>query len=189
MREQADIDRARSETGSDKLGADDRACLVEAELLAEDGTRCERFETGEFLTLKVRGHAPQALKNAVLRFSIFSSDGVRCFTAHNRQEGFNFPDLLGPFEIRVQFPELMLMPDSYSVTVWLLEEHGIGAHDWKPSWISFQVHHPRHDCAEGGVVYLPHEWQVSKGTAENLLGAEESDGSRPVSAFSVSVTD
>jgi ABC-type polysaccharide/polyol phosphate transport system ATPase subunit len=188
MREQADIERAKSESGPDALGMGDRARLVEAELLAGDGTACARFETGQSLTLKVRGYAPQTLRNAVLRFSIFSSDGVRCFTAHNRQEGVHFPDLTGSFEIRVLFPELMLMPDSYSVTVWLLEEHGIGAHDWKASWVSFQVYHPSHDCAEGGVAYLPHQWQVSEDTAENILSGEPSEGSHPVSAVRVRVT-
>ena len=187
MREQADIERQRTETKVDLVSGPRRARLVEIAVVNKDGKASSHFETGESLTLKVRGYAPQALKNAVVRFSIFSSDGIRCFTAHNRQEGIKFPDLLGSFEIRVVFPELLLMPDSYSVTIWLLEERGIGAHDYKEAWVSFQMHHPSHDCAEGGVVFLPHQWQVDANASEDMLDAGEASGLQNFPA--VGVTD
>ncbi len=166
MRERADAERAKEAAKAEDIHSADQARLVEALLLDGDGQSNDRFETGQPMTMRFRGFAPNPLKNAVLRFSIFSSEGVRCFTAHNLHDGVKLPDLHGPFEIDVVFSELLLMPDSYSVTVWLLEERGVGAHDWRESWVTFLVGHPTHDCAEGGLVFLPHEWRASNSGIE-----------------------
>jgi hypothetical protein len=165
MRERADAERAKDAAKMETLHDPEQARLVEAHLLDSDGRTSDRFETGQPMTLRVRGFAPHPLKNAVLRFSIYSSEGVRCFTAHNLHDGVQMPDLDGPFEIDVVFSELLLMPDSYSITVWLLEERGVGAHDWRESWVTFLVGHPTHDPAEGGLVFLPHEWRATTAVA------------------------
>ncbi|MCB9384637.1 MAG: ABC transporter ATP-binding protein [Bryobacterales bacterium] len=161
MRERADAERAKSAAKHEQEHDPEQARLVEGILLDKDGNPKDRFETGEPMTLRVRGFAPNRLHNALLRFSIFSSEGVRCFSAHNQQDGVQLPDLEGAFEIDILFGEMQLMPDSYSVTVWLLEERGVGAHDWREAWVTFLVGHPTHDVAEGGLVFLPHEWRVN----------------------------
>ena len=173
MRERADAERAQSAAKSEVLHDPNQARLVEAQLLDAEGRAHDRFETGQPMTLRVRGFAPHPLENALLRFSIFSSEGVRCFTAHNRQDGVELPDLHGAFEIEVVFGELLLMPDSYSITVWLLEERGVGAYDWREAWVTFLVGHPTHDCAEGGLVFLPHEWRATTSGLESPTSAAQ----------------
>jgi ABC-type polysaccharide/polyol phosphate transport system ATPase subunit len=163
MRERADAERVKTAAKAEAEHNPGQARLVEAQLLDGEGRRSDRFQTGQPMKMRIRGFAPQPLKNAVLRFSIFSSEGVRCFTAHNLQDGVTLPDLHGSWEIDIDFNELLLMPDSYSVTVWLLEERGVGAHDWREAWVTFLVGHPTHDVAEGGIVFLPHEWSAVSG--------------------------
>jgi lipopolysaccharide transport system ATP-binding protein len=179
MRERADAERAKNAAKSEIERSPEHTRLVEAQLLDAEGRVTDRFQTGEPMTMRIRGFAPHPLENAVLRFSIFSSEGVRCFSAQNLHDGVELPDLHGAFEIDVAFGELLLMPDSYSVTVWLLEERGVGAHDWRDSWITFLVGHPTHDCAEGGLVYLPHEWRVNTtGLGEDGPAAEAEPANR-----------
>jgi lipopolysaccharide transport system ATP-binding protein len=168
MRERADAERAKDAAKAEVEHNVDQARLIEAHLLDAEGRVNDRFETGRHMTFRVRGYAPHPLKRAVLRFSIFSSEGVRCFTAHNLNDGVEMPDLHGAFEIDVVFSELLLMPDSYSITVWLLEERGVGAHDWRESWVTFLVGHPTHDSAEGGLVFLPHEWRAKTGGLDSI---------------------
>ena len=160
MRERADAERAKAAANNEIDHNADQARLVEAQLFDGEGRPGDHFETGQPMKMRIRGFAPQPLKNAVLRFSIFSSEGVRCFTAHNLHDGVKLPDLHGSWEVDIDFNELFLMPDSYSVTVWLLEERGVGAHDWREAWVTFLVGHPTHDVAEGGIVFLPHEWSA-----------------------------
>ena len=160
MRERADAERSKNAAKAEAEHNPDQARLVEAQLFDGEGRLSDRFETGQPMKMRIRGFAPQPLKNAVLRFSIFSSEGVRCFTAHNLHDGVKLPDLHGSWQVDIDFNELLLMPDSYSVTVWLLEERGVGAHDWREAWVTFLVGHPTHDVAEGGIVFLPHEWSA-----------------------------
>lgn len=166
MRQRADAEREREEARHGKLHNADHPQLTEAALLNGDGEASERFTTGEPMTLRIRGYAPHPVRDAVLRFSIFSSAGVRCVSAHSAQDGAHLPELDGEFEIEVEFPEMLLMPDSYSVTVWLMEASGIGAYDWHESWKTFLVGHPTHDCAEGGVVYMPRKWAYRAAAGE-----------------------
>ena len=168
MRERADAERAKSAEKHEAEHGADSPRLVEAQLLDGAGRPNDRFETGQPMRMRIRGFSPHPLRNAVLRFSIFSSEGVRCFTAHNLHDGVKLPDLHGAFEIDVDFNELLLMPDSYSVTVWLLEERGVGAYDWREAWVTFLVGHPTHDVAEGGIVFLPHEWSAVRSESNAL---------------------
>lgn len=166
MRERADADRAQSARRANEQPAEDQPRLVEAQLLDASGASADRFETGSSMRLRIRGFSPRPVRNAVLRVSIFSSEGVRCISAHTRQDGADLPELDGDFEVDLDFPEMTLLPDSYSITAWLLEERGVGAYDWRDSWITFLVGHPTHDATEGGIVYLPRNW-----SARNLSGS------------------
>lgn len=157
MRARADADRADASASSEQSSGD-QPRFSEAQLLDESGNPADRFETGSSMRLRIRGFAPQPVSNAVLRVSIFSSEGVRCITADTRHDGVDLGQLEGEFEVDLDFPEMTLLPDSYSITAWLLEERGVGAYDWRESWTTFLVGHPTHDASEGGIVYLPRTW-------------------------------
>ncbi len=147
------------------------ARIVEVRVLGADGNPKEIFEPGETLILSIRSLASQRIVSPVVRFSIFSSEGVRCFSSHNRLARVDFPDVDGSFCVQVVLSDLRLMPDAYSISVALLESTALGPYDWNEFCAGFRVHDPEsNDSYEGGIVYLPHAWsfQASPGISPPL---------------------
>jgi lipopolysaccharide transport system ATP-binding protein len=145
---------------NDELPAGPRAArIVDVQVLGPDGAPREIFDLGETLVLSIQGFASERIPSPVVRFSIFSSEGVRCFSSHNRMAHVDFPDVEGAFTVQVSLADLRLMPDSYSVSVALLESTALGPYDWKEFCVGFRMHHPSmEESFEGGMVYLPHSW-------------------------------
>ena len=154
--EQRSLENAVENSADQSIGR-----IISVETLDERGKKCAAVEVGGALTLRMRGIARRELHSPVVRFSIFSADGVRCFSAHNQSDGMVFPDVRGEFEIRLNLYDLHLAPGSYSVSAGLLETGAIGRYDWKEFCAGFKVHHrEQRQQVESGVVYVPHRWQV-----------------------------
>ena len=153
--ERGRIDKVESFEGATK------ARLVDVTVLDVTGSPREVFSVGETLVVSCSGFAEETIESPVVRVSIFTSEGVRCFSSHNRMAGVKFPDIRGAFEARIEIPDLRLMPDAYSVSVALLESSALGPYDWREFCAGFRVVHPTvENCVEAGVVHLPHRWDL-----------------------------
>ena len=136
------------------------ARIVDVRVLGADGNPKEIFRPGETMILSIHGLAGRRIASPVVRFSIFSSEGVRCFSSHNRLARVDFPDVDGGFCVEVELSDLRLMPDAYSISVALLESTALGPYDWNEFCAGFRIHDPSmQDSYEGGMVYLPHSWR------------------------------
>ena len=76
-------------------------------------------------------------------------------------DGVVLPEVCGDFEVRVEFPDLRLLPNSYSISLCLLESGAIGAYDRKESWKKFRVYDSSLEIGpESGLFLLPHRWSI-----------------------------
>jgi len=137
------------------------ARILEVQLQDRDGITRDRFDMGESLVLRVRVQAPERVKSPVVEFVIMSAAGTLCYKSHNHADGVPMPDVCGEVEVLIEFPELRLLPNTYVISVRLLESGAIGVYDRKESVRNFTISH-RGACvaAESGLFYLPHRWRV-----------------------------
>lgn len=136
-----------------------KARITDVRACRADGRPGDVFALGETLVLRIRCRAFELVESPVVRVSIFSSEGVRCFSSHNVMQRVRFPDVRGDFEVRIELPDLRLMPDSYSISVGLLESSALGPYDWKEFCAGFRVARPgRDNFTETGLIFLPQRW-------------------------------
>ena len=135
--------------------------VVDVQTLDADGNPCEAFNTGETLVVRVRGRADERISEPVFEVAVFSQDGVLCCNAHSKADGARVPEVFGNFEVCTEFPDLRLLPNSYSVSVRILDSTAIAILERKEFWKRFQVADPGLSTGvENGLFYMPHRWTM-----------------------------
>ena len=131
--------------------------------LSRNGEEVERdqFMTGEDLTVTVQYEVPQPPTVVHVGIFIDRNDGVPVFGTGTHVAGVTPPTYSG--SIRLRFPRLALMSGMYTVSVALLDEHGLHLYDNRVREFKFQV---MQTVQAMGLCYLDHRWEEVKGTSD-----------------------
>lgn len=125
----------------------------------EDAPR-DQFVTGEDLTVTVQYEVPQPPTVVHVGIFIDRNDGVQVFGTGTHVAGVTPPTRSG--SVRLRFPRLALMSGTYSVSVSLLDEHGLHVYDHRVREFKFEV---VHNVQAMGLCYLEHRWEEAQAVA------------------------
>src|SRR3990172_5029323 len=131
--------------------------------LSRNGEEIERdqFMTGEDFAVTVQYEVPQPPTVVHVGIVIDRNDGVQVFGAATHVAGVTPPTCSG--SVRLRFPGLALMSGMYTVSVALLDEHGLHLYDNRVREFKFQVMQTAHSM---GLCHLDHRWEEEKGAGD-----------------------
>lgn len=131
--------------------------------LNRNGEEVERdqFMTGEDLTVTVQYEVPQPPTVVHVGIVIDRNDGVQVFGTGTHAADVTPPTCSG--SVRLRFPCLALMSGAYTVSVALLDEHGLHLYDTRVQECKFEV---VHNVKALGLCYLEHQWEEVKGASD-----------------------
>ncbi|MGB4780804.1 ABC transporter ATP-binding protein, partial [Candidatus Methylomirabilis sp.] len=120
----------------------------------EDAPR-DTFITGEELTVTVHYEVPQSPTIVHVGVSIERNDAVEVFATATHLADVKPASVSG--SIRLHFPRLALMSGAYTLSVFLLDEHGLHVYDRRVRACTFFVEQL---VQQLGLCYLEHQWEA-----------------------------
>ena len=133
--------------------------LGEYRFLDAAGAPARRVGTGSMIALEVDFRIDKPLPSPVFGVALFNSAGTCVYATNNSEDGVRLDTLEQDGTLRVEYPDLALLPGRYRVTVSVFSAprsdtliDSIALAD------AFEVDTP---TREGGIVRLPHSWSVS----------------------------
>lgn len=143
------------EAGESSFEGTAQARFLEAEVEGGGRVAC-----GEALRVRLVVEAADTLPAPVLGFGIVRSDGTTCGASNTRVQGERSPDLLGRHELRLELPDLRLLPGAYRLLLELADSHQTTsfARCALPFHVDSDV--PNLEPQNYGVYLPPHRWWV-----------------------------
>ena len=114
------------------------------------------FSSEQPLSICMKYRVKSKIEDAVFGIGIFRSDGLQCYGTNTRIEQFDRFDLETNGEVRIDIPQLSLLPGQYTLDV-AIESDVSTPVDYYKSAVTFQVYSLLGDV---GVVRLNHTWQM-----------------------------
>ena len=129
-----------------------------------DAKETDTIPIGQTLQLEVGYEANRPIHQPTVRVSIERMDGLVCHATSSRQNGLEPETLHGEGTLRLEYPEVNLLPNLYQVTVDVFEGDSLVPLASSRQNV-FQI--TSDDCQEHGTVHLDHEWSHLKGPNGN----------------------
>jgi len=144
------------EEDRDNQGSPVRICGVS--FMDSAQSRKEVFDTNEKFIARISYQTDQIIRDPVFEVWIHSADGTE-FASHTTEwDHFACGDIDGQGFIDFVIDSLPLSPGRYTLGVAITDQDGISRFDWqlKKFWFTVQS-----DKYVQGIVYIPHNWQLS----------------------------
>lgn len=130
------------------------ARITQADMFDKDGHKCEAFQTGDKLEIRVHYEVKSKVEDAVLGIGIFRSDGVQCYGTNTSIERFERFDLANSGEYVFKVHQLELLPGEYFIDLTLEQGMGIPV-DYYTKVLCMNVYS---DFSDVGVCRVTHTW-------------------------------
>jgi len=115
--------------------------------------------TGSTLAVEIDYEVDRPLPVAVFGVALFGADGTCVYATNTAEDGFEVGPLTAAGTLRLDYPELPLLPGRYRVTVTLFSApRSDSVVDTIPLLDAFEVDTP---TREAGLVRLEHRWSVA----------------------------
>jgi ABC-2 type transport system ATP-binding protein len=152
------VDRELDETGKHRWGSGEGR-ITDVAFLDAAGRTTTRLHSGEPAVLRLRYDMREAIERPVFGVAIHSVDGVHVTGPNSRDIGCIPDKLVGTGEVTIRFDPLILLPNTYDVSVSLYDYNLLHPYDFRQSALRFDVDRgPIHE--ELGVVSLGGRWKV-----------------------------
>ena len=152
---------AGTDGAGDENGADIRIRGVK--VLDERGRPQQAIRTAASVTIRIVYEASRPIERPHFAVDILRGDGVYCYGTNTRLDRHEFDTVEGHGHIDLVIPRLWLLPGCYSLSIGILDAHGVKAHDVRHHAYPFSVISESRDL---GLVYLPHTWQHPQAACE-----------------------
>ena len=142
-------------------------------VLDERGHPQQAIRTAASVTIRIVYEASRPIDRPHFAVDILRGDGVYCYGTNTRLDRHDFDTVEGHGHIDLVIPRLWLLPGCYSLSIGIIDAHGVRPHDVRHNACPFSVISESRDL---GLVYLPHTWhspEPARGTAPELVVAEE----------------
>jgi lipopolysaccharide transport system ATP-binding protein len=117
----------------------------------------EAVETGGGLTVRIRYHATRPVVRPHFAVDIHRGDGIYCYGTNTRLARLDLGTLEGPGHIDFVIPSLPLLPGCYSLSIGILDTHGLRPYDVQFHAYPFSV---ASACRDLGLVSVDHVWRT-----------------------------
>ena len=125
-----------------------------------EGRVIETVSTGVPLTVDIRYHCARRIERPIVNVSIDRLDGLLCHVATTRGAKA-VPPLEGRGALRLTYPRLPLLPNTYGVSVEITEEQRVVPLESRKFVSMFTITSTDH---ESGIVRLDHHWDWDPAT-------------------------
>jgi ABC-type polysaccharide/polyol phosphate transport system ATPase subunit len=126
------------------------------ELHDADGQPAESFATGDSLTIEVGYTCARRVERPRVTIGIDRLDGLVCHVVSAPNGQVAVPPMDGQGVLRLTYPALQLLPNTYRVSVEIGEEGSVAPLDSRQFGAFFTMTSDHH---ERGAVHLDHHWQ------------------------------
>ncbi|MBI4319108.1 MAG: ABC transporter ATP-binding protein [Chloroflexi bacterium] len=134
--------------------------ILVVRLLDDDGVERTAFQTGQNLIVQVDFVAHTPVKDPSFAVQVHAADGTYCHWPNTHFDGIRTGLISGERQFELEFVNLRLLPNTYSLTVEVLESACIVAYDQRNA--VFRVEAP---LLDEGTFYLDHRWRLWDGVA------------------------
>ena len=132
--------------------------ITRLELHDGNGQATAAIQTGEPLTVEIGFRAKQTIKDPAFRIAIERLDGLLCHATSSRQQGLTLTNLSGERSIKLEYPEVTLLPNLYQVIVEVFEGNNPLPVVVLRQGCFFQVTSQQ---SSQGAVHLEHRWSLN----------------------------
>jgi ABC-type polysaccharide/polyol phosphate transport system ATPase subunit len=134
-----------------------REALIESVTFADHwGRPCQVVKTRDYLKITVHYKALNLIKDAHFGIAIFREDGVYCFGPNTVFDGHARYELKpGKGWFALTFPDMLLAPGEYRVSVAIWDEHETVAYNYRGGYYPLTVRGPAFGRAE--LIDMPHQ--------------------------------
>jgi lipopolysaccharide transport system ATP-binding protein len=146
--------------------------IAGVQFLDEKQSATDFFKTGSEMTVRIQYEASRRMDQIHVAVEIHRIDGVYCYGINTNMDRVELRNIEGKGEVDLRFPALNLLPGSYSVSVGILDNDSIAAHDVHHLAYQLTVVSERRDH---GFVFLEHEWRQSTVRGSELACAEHAN--------------
>ncbi len=131
--------------------------MTAVELLGPDGQPTTHLHTGDAITLRIRYHADEAIKQPVFGFSLENVDGVYVWAHNTFDAGLELGEIDGNGAVELRIPKLMLQPGTFDLLAGIVDHTMTHTYDFWRDCLRFDVDLgvPKES---GGIVALGGEW-------------------------------
>lgn len=116
---------------------------------------CDQCMTGDDLTITVQYEVPDPPTIVHVGIIVVRNDAVQVFGTGTHVADVKPPTCSG--SVRLRFPRLTLLSGEYTVSAYLLDEHGLHVYDQREREIAFQI---VQNIQALGLCHLEHRWEV-----------------------------
>ncbi len=158
------IDLYRSKVNVPKNGKSMRIgsgeiTVTHVELANENGALSKEFDSGKRFTVRIHYYAHKKVINPIFAATIHSIEGIPITTSRTDYDKLTIGEIEGEGYIELVFDELSLIPNSYVLSLSILEEGGIAVYDKHIKAFGFHVLGGK---KLKGLCYLNHAWNIEK---------------------------
>jgi lipopolysaccharide transport system ATP-binding protein len=154
----AEFRRYRPESASARAESDDGPIrITDVRLVHADDGPSVVFATGRRLTVQVTYCAPRPVERPKIAVDIHNADGVLCAGINTGMDDHELGTVEGTGTVELIIPRLALLPGAYTISVGILDAHGLRPLDLQLRAYPFSVISDRRYF---GIVYLEHEWRT-----------------------------
>ena len=151
-----DLTEIPGERGKSKRWGDQRVSFTRLEILNNEGMKCNLFETGADITLRMHYQVKEKLENAVFGFGIFRQDGVWCYGTNTTLDGEDRFTLEKDGSFSITLRNVSLLPNEYRLDISIEEEGGIPV-DYYTGAAPLEFFSSMPDV---GVARIDHTWHI-----------------------------
>lgn len=151
------------------------ACqFIYAELRNKKNELTNQFYLGDDVVLTLGVQRKDKKQDVMITTQIFSSDGTAIVEAMSTDTGFNLSKIPDWSEVTIIFKDIRLVPDTYSVKIWMGTATGYEMIDEIEGAIQFDIITGGNLAARqlprsSGLIFLTPEWKNQKANEQNSL--------------------